>query len=53
LYGDRLDDIRAAIRTGHEGRMPAHRTLLGPTRARLAAGYVYSLSHAPDAAGGR
>jgi cytochrome c oxidase cbb3-type subunit 3 len=50
LYGDRLDDIRAAIRTGHEGRMPAHRALLGPTRARLAAGYVYSLSHATQGA---
>jgi cytochrome c oxidase cbb3-type subunit 3 len=51
LYGPRLDDIRAAIRDGHAGRMPAHRTLLGPTRAKLAAAYVYSLSHGAPAAG--
>jgi cytochrome c oxidase cbb3-type subunit 3 len=51
LYGPRLDDIRAAVREGHAGRMPAHRALLGPTRARLAAAYVHSLSHPPGAAG--
>jgi cytochrome c oxidase cbb3-type subunit 3 len=51
LYGPRLDDIRAAIREGHNGRMPAHRELLGPTRAKLAAAYVYSLSHPAGGAG--
>jgi cytochrome c oxidase cbb3-type subunit 3 len=51
LYGPRLDDIRAAVREGHAGRMPAHRALLGPTRAKLAAAYVYSLSHPAGKAG--
>lgn len=45
LYGDRFEDIRAAITGGHNGQMPAHRNLIGETRSRLAAAYVYSLSH--------
>ena len=44
LYGDRFEDIRAAITLGHNGQMPAHRGLIGETRSRLVAAYVYSLS---------
>ena len=54
LYGDASGDIEDAIRRGHAGQMPAHRTLLGPVRARLAAAYVWSLSQgAAEPAGGR
>jgi cytochrome c oxidase cbb3-type subunit 3 len=45
LYGNSVDAIRAAIHLGHNGQMPAHKQLLGETRTRLAAAYVYSLSH--------
>jgi len=45
LYGDRFEDIRGAITAGHNGQMPANRDLLGETRSRLVAAYVYSLSH--------
>ena len=45
LYSNSLDDIRRAIHEGHNGQMPAHKELLGETRTRLVAAYVYSLSH--------
>jgi cytochrome c oxidase cbb3-type subunit 3 len=45
LYGNGLDEIRKAIHEGHGGQMPAHEQLLGETRTRLVAAYVYSLSH--------
>jgi cytochrome c oxidase cbb3-type subunit 3 len=45
LYGNSIDTIRAAIHEGHSGQMPAHKELLGETRTRLVAAYVYSLSH--------
>ena len=44
LYGGDYDSIRTAIRDGRNGSMPAHAGLLGETRARLVAAYVYSLS---------
>jgi len=47
MYGNRVEDIRAAIEAGHNGQMPAHRHILGETRARLVGAYVWSLSH-PD-----
>jgi cytochrome c oxidase cbb3-type subunit 3 len=50
LYGNRVEDIRAAIELGHNGEMPAHRALLGETRARLVGAYVWSLSHPSEAA---
>jgi len=49
LYGNRVEDIRAAIEKGHDGHMPAHRQILGETRARLVGAYVWSLSHPPNA----
>ncbi len=45
LYGSSRATIRAGIREGHNGVMPAHLPLLGETRSRLAAAYVWSLSH--------
>jgi cytochrome c oxidase cbb3-type subunit 3 len=45
LYGSAIDDIRATIRGGRNGQMPAHRAIIGETRSRLVAAYVYSLSN--------
>ena len=39
------------IRNGHHGVMPAHRDLLGETRSRLVASYVWSLSNGSAAQG--
>jgi len=45
LYGNSTAQITQSIEHGRHGVMPAHRQLLGETRARLAAAYVWSLSH--------
>ena len=50
MYGDTREALREGIANGHHGVMPAHRALLGETRARLAAAYVWSLSHGSAAA---
>ena len=47
LYGGDKAQIVASITNGRHGVMPAHRELLGDTRARLVAAYVWSLSHPP------
>ena len=47
LYGGSNEDIDKSITDGRHGVMPAHRALLGETRARLAAAYVWSLSNPP------
>ena len=52
MYGDSREAMRDGIANGHHGVMPAHRALLGETRARLAAAYVWSLSHGSTAAPG-
>jgi cytochrome c oxidase cbb3-type subunit 3 len=44
MYGSSFDDIRISIADGRMGGMPAHRDLIGETRARLVAAYVLSLS---------
>jgi len=49
LYPNTLDSIRRTIVDGRHGTMPAHRDLLGETRARLVAAYVWSLSHSAEA----
>jgi cytochrome c oxidase cbb3-type subunit 3 len=49
LYGSSRATIRAGIREGHNGEMPAHLPLLGETRVRLAAAYVWSLTHSQGA----
>jgi cytochrome c oxidase cbb3-type subunit 3 len=45
MYGGDKQSIMLTINKGHYGVMPAHREILGETRARLAAAYVWSLSH--------
>ncbi len=52
MYGNRVEDIRAAIEGGHNGEMPAHRQVLGETRARLVGAYVWSLSNPPTTTAG-
>jgi cytochrome c oxidase cbb3-type subunit III len=45
LYGRSRNAIRTGLEQGRNGAMPAHLPLIGETRARLAAAYVWSLSH--------
>lgn len=49
LYGGDYDSVRASIAHGRQGMMPAHEPLIGRTRARLVAAWVYAQSQAPDA----
>ncbi len=51
LYGRDAASIRHTIKHGRNGQMPAHAAILGETRARLAAAYVWSFSNASAAAG--
>ncbi len=50
LYGSGKDSLHKTIAEGRHGIMPAHRALLGETRARVVAAYVWSLSNKPGAA---
>jgi cytochrome c oxidase cbb3-type subunit 3 len=45
LYGNSNESLHTTITLGRHGVMPAHKPLLGETRVRLAAAYVWSLSH--------
>jgi len=45
LYANTTDSIRQTVVEGRHGVMPAHRELLGETRSRLVAAYVWSLSN--------
>lgn len=45
MYGGSSEAIRESIANGRKGTMPAHGELLGETRARLVAAYVWSLSN--------
>lgn len=45
LYGSDSASLYATIAKGRHGSMPPHEQLLGETRARLVAAYVWSLSH--------
>ena len=45
LYGDSREALRETIGKGRHGVMPAWGTVLGDTRSRLVAAYVWSLSH--------
>ena len=47
LYGDSSESLRKTITDGRHGSMPAHGELLGPTRSRLVAAWVWSLSNPP------
>jgi cytochrome c oxidase cbb3-type subunit 3 len=50
LYASDFDTIGTGIRMGRNGMMPAHLPIIGETRTRIAAAYVWSLSHAEKAA---
>jgi cytochrome c oxidase cbb3-type subunit 3 len=47
MYGDSREALRETISNGRHGVMPAWGTVLGDTRSRLVAAYVWSLSHSP------
>lgn len=49
VYANTVESMRQTIREGRHGIMPAHRELLGETRSRLVAAYVWSLSNPPPA----
>lgn len=49
LYGGDYASVRASIAHGRQGMMPAHEPLIGRTRARLVAAWVYAQSHPSDA----
>jgi len=53
LYPNTTESIRQTVVEGRQGSMPAHGPLLGETRARLAAAYVWSLSHGANSATNR
>lgn len=53
MYGDSTAQLAETIAKGRHGVMPAHRHLLGETRARLVGAYVWSLSHPAGAAPGK
>lgn len=44
LYGGDFQSIKDTIAKGRHGSMPAHKDIVGETRARVVAAYVYSLS---------
>ena len=45
VYGSSMDTIRDIVTNGQNNEMPAHLPLLGETKVKLLAGYVYGLSH--------
>jgi cytochrome c oxidase cbb3-type subunit 3 len=50
LYGSDFASIRQGIHEGRNGMMPAHLPIIGETRSRLVAAYVWSLTHGATAA---
>ena len=51
LYGDSTESLRQTIANGRHGVMPAWAPIIGDTRSRLAAAYVWSLSNGASPAG--
>ena len=51
LYGSDFASIREGIHQGRNGMMPAHLPIIGETRARLTAAYVWSLSRGTEGKG--
>lgn len=45
LYGHSMETLRETIGNGHNNEMPAHRPILGETKVKMLAAYVYGLSH--------
>lgn len=48
LYGSDFSTIRESVILGRNGMMPAHLPILGETRSRLVAAYVWTLSEHGD-----
>ena len=46
LYGNSTAQLTESIANGRHGMMPPHAPILGETRSRMVAAYVWSLSHA-------
>ncbi len=45
VYGSSMNTIRETVANGRSNQMPAHLPLLGETKVKLLAAYVYGLSH--------
>jgi cytochrome c oxidase cbb3-type subunit 3 len=50
LYGSTLDDIKASVRDGRSGKMPAWEPIIGKDRARLVGAWVLAQSHSDEPA---
>jgi cytochrome c oxidase cbb3-type subunit 3 len=48
-YGGDFASVRDSIAHGRQGMMPAHEPLIGKTRARLVAAWIYAQSHPAQA----
>jgi cytochrome c oxidase cbb3-type subunit 3 len=48
-YGGDYQSIRTSVAHGRQGMMPAHEPLIGRTRARLVAAFVYAQANPQDA----
>jgi cytochrome c oxidase cbb3-type subunit 3 len=53
LYGGGLATVVESISKGRQGKMPAHKDLLGEPRVHLLAAYVYAQSHEQSQGGAR
>lgn len=49
LYGNDFATLREGILNGRNGMMPAHAPIIGETRSRIVAAYVWSLTHGDKA----
>ena len=49
LYGSDFATLREGILNGRNGMMPAHAPIIGETRSRIVAAYVWSLTHGDKA----
>jgi len=52
LYGSTLDDIKASIREGRSGKMPAWGPIIGKDRARLVEAWILAQSSPTETAAG-
>jgi cytochrome c oxidase cbb3-type subunit 3 len=49
LYGSTIDDIKASVRDGRSGKMPAWEPIIGKDRARLVGAWVLAQSNSTEA----
>ena len=50
LFGSSMESIEHTVENGRSGHMPAQKDYLSPEKIHLLAAYIYSLSHAEQAA---